>query len=202
MMRQILILFAHPAYNNSQANRCLLEAVADLPQVRIHDLYQHYPDMFIDIKREQQLLLEHDIILFQHPLYWYSAPALLKEWFDLVLEHGFAYGSQGKALQGKLAGSVITTGGSLSSYSTQGYNRYPLQSFLLPFAQMATLCGMEYLAPLVVDGNHKHNGSQMRLEHAASNYRATLRRMIKGEDAPRFDQQRWMDQITEANDGA
>jgi len=201
-MRRILIVFAHPAYNNSHANRFLLEAIGDLPHVTVHDLYQNYPDMFIDIKREQQLLLESDILLFQHPFYWYSAPALLKEWFDLVLEHGFAYGSSGQALQGKLTGSVITTGGTLSSYCSDGYNRYPIQSFLLPYAQMSNLCGMHYLAPFIIDGNHKHRGGEERLRQAGETYRALLQRMGEGCAIPHFDQQQWMEQALEASHGA
>ena len=35
----------------------------------MHDLYATYPDFFIDIHHEQQLLREHDVIIFQHPLY-------------------------------------------------------------------------------------------------------------------------------------
>lgn len=32
------------------------------------------------------------MIVFQHPLYTYSCPALLKEWLDRVLSRGFASG--------------------------------------------------------------------------------------------------------------
>ena len=67
----------------------------------MHDLYEAYPDFDIDVRREQELLAAHEVIVLQHPFYWYSAPALLKEWQDLVLEHGWAYGSGGTALRGK-----------------------------------------------------------------------------------------------------
>jgi hypothetical protein len=66
--------------------------------VDISDLYEEYPDFYINVKREQQLLIEHDIIVFQHPFYWYSSPAILKQWEDLVLEFGFAYGPGGTKL--------------------------------------------------------------------------------------------------------
>ena len=84
--------------------------------VTINSLYDRYPDFYIDVIAEQQLLLEHDIIIWQHPFFWYSGPALLKEWFDLVLQHGFAYGEKGLKLQGKKAMSVITTGGRQDVY--------------------------------------------------------------------------------------
>ena len=46
---------------------------------------------------EQQRLADHDLIVLQFPLYWYTGPALLKEWLDLVWLQGFAYGESGGA---------------------------------------------------------------------------------------------------------
>ncbi len=153
-MKRILVLFAHPAIHKSRVQLNLIKALKSLDHVTIHNLYQTYPDFYIDIKQEQELLAQHDLIIWQHPFYWYSAPAILKEWQDLVLEHGFAYGKNGHALTGKTLLSVISTGGSRSTYSEQGFNRYPITQFLLPFAQTAFLCGMNYLPPFVVHGSH------------------------------------------------
>ena len=86
MPRRVLILYAHPMPRKSRANRALAEAVRGLEGVTFHDLYEAYPDFFIDVAREKALLVEHDVIVLQHPFYWYSAPALVKEWLDLVLE--------------------------------------------------------------------------------------------------------------------
>ncbi|MGB3613492.1 MAG: NAD(P)H-dependent oxidoreductase [Elainellaceae cyanobacterium] len=152
---RILILFAHPALEKSRINRQLVDAVQDLEQVTVHDLYETYPRFLIDVKREQQLLVEHDIIVFQHPLYWYSSPAILKEWQDLVLEYGFAFGHEGTALQGKKCFSAITAGGTKAAYCRQGYNYYSIRELLTPFEQTARLCGMEYLPPFVVYGTHQ-----------------------------------------------
>ena len=80
--RKVLILFAHPALEKSRVNRRLIEAVKTLDGVTFHDLYQLYPDLDIDVAREQALLTEHDVVVMQHPLYWYSTPAMLKEWQD------------------------------------------------------------------------------------------------------------------------
>ena len=92
MQNQILILFAHPALQKSRVNRVLISTVRDLPGVTFNDLYEAYPEFDIDVKREQELLVRHDIIVFQHPLLWYSTPAMMKEWQDLVLEHGWPTG--------------------------------------------------------------------------------------------------------------
>src|SRR5262245_49141826 len=102
MPRRILILFAHPVLERSRVNRRLVDAVRDLPGVTVADLYEEYPTLAIDVRREQARAAAHDVLVLQHPFYWYSAPAIVKEWLDLVLEHGWAYGQGGTALHGKL----------------------------------------------------------------------------------------------------
>ena len=149
-MRRVLILFAHPVLERSRVNRRLLEAVTGLEGVTVHDLYEEYPTLAIDVEREQALLLEHDVIVFQHPFYWYSVPAILKEWQDLVLEHGWAYGKGGDHLRGKITLNVISTGGPEAAYHKDGYNRFTMRELLAPWDQTAHLCGMTFLAPFAV----------------------------------------------------
>jgi voltage-gated potassium channel Kch len=110
-MRKVLLLYAHPAPHKSRVNRQLVRAARDLPGVTLHDLYEAYPDLDIDVRREQERLRAHDVILFQHPFYWYSTPAIVKEWIDLVLEYGWAYGEGGHALAGKAWVHALTAGG-------------------------------------------------------------------------------------------
>ncbi|MDZ4879120.1 MAG: Glutathione-regulated potassium-efflux system ancillary protein KefG [Chroococcidiopsis cubana SAG 39.79] len=162
---RILILFAHPALEKSRINRQLIKAVRGMDSITIRDLYEHYPNFHIDVKFEQALLVTHDIIIFQHPFYWYSSPAILKEWQDLVLEHGFAYGHNGTALRGKKLLSAITTGGSEQAYCRQGHNYFTIRELLAPFEQTAHLCGMEYLPPFVIHGTH-----QLQETHQISRY--------------------------------
>ncbi len=149
-MRRVLILFAHPVLERSRVNRRLVEAVREVEGVHVHDLYEEYPTLAIDVKREQALLLEHDVIVFQHPFYWYSCPAILKEWQDLVLEHGWAYGVGGTHLRGKITFNAITTGGPANAYQKGGYNRFSVRELLSPWDQTAHLCGMQFLAPFAV----------------------------------------------------
>lgn len=151
---RILILFAHPALQKSRVNVRLIQYVTDIEGVMFHDLYEAYPDFHILVPYEQELLTKHDIIVFHHPVFWFNMPALMKEWMDLVLEHGWAYGKGGKALKGKKLLSVISTGGRESLYQEDGYNRHTIGDFLLPIRQMAYVCGMEYLSPFVVHGTH------------------------------------------------
>ena len=118
--------------------------------VTVHDLYEAYPDFDIDVSREQALLREHDVIVFHHPFYWYSSPAVVKQWMDLVLEYGFAFGSHGTELRGKALMSVLSTGGEKAGYSRQGLHGHTLREFLIPFEKTAHLCNMAYLPPFVV----------------------------------------------------
>jgi glutathione-regulated potassium-efflux system ancillary protein KefG len=150
--RRILVLFAHPSLERSEVNRPLVEATAGVSGVTLVDLYARYPSFEIDVDREQAQLLAHDAICFMHPLYWYSTPAILKEWQDLVLEHGFAYGSGGTALHGKLFFSALSAGGPELAYGAQGYNHFSIRELLYPLEQTALLCGMHYLPPFALFG--------------------------------------------------
>lgn len=151
-MKKILILLAHPTLERSRINRAMLRAIDNIPEITIHDLYETYPDFTINVPFEQRLAAEHDVIIFQHPLYWYSCPALLKEWQDLVLTEEWAYGFDATGLQNKQFMLAITCGGPEHSYSSDGYNRYPIDELLKPFEQTAHLCGMKYAAPFVFYG--------------------------------------------------
>ena len=155
MKKRILIIFSHPAYQRSIVNRALREAASDVESTTIQDLYERYYDFNINVKDEQQLLIDHDIIVFQFPLHWYSCPAILKQWMDLVLEHNFAYGKLGTALNDKKLQVVVTTGGGEATYESRGANNFPLQQFLLPIMQTTSFCGMQYLPPYAVHGAHR-----------------------------------------------
>ncbi|MEM9107517.1 MAG: NAD(P)H-dependent oxidoreductase, partial [Pseudomonadota bacterium] len=128
----------------------MAEAARGLDGITFLDLYAEYPRHDIDVDKEQARLLAHNVIVFQFPLYWYSTPSLLKEWQDLVLQHGFAYGHDGDKLAGKSLLVAITAGGSDDAYTPKGYQHYPLRAFLTPLEQTARLCKMEFLTPFVL----------------------------------------------------
>jgi glutathione-regulated potassium-efflux system ancillary protein KefG len=182
MAKRILIQFAHPALQKSRVNRKLIAALQGLEEVTINDLYEEYPDFSVNVKREQELLLSHDIIVFQHPFYWYSCPALLKEWEDLVLQYGFAYGTQGTQLKGKWVLTAITTGGPKSAYRREGNNYFTIRELLRPFEQTVRLCGMVYLPPFVVSGTLAMKNAE---EIAGS--AALYRRAVENLRDSRFD---------------
>jgi glutathione-regulated potassium-efflux system ancillary protein KefG len=152
---KLLVLYAHPRSEASVVQRAMLRAISGLERVTIVDLYAEYPSLDIDVGREQQRLLEHDVVVLQHPFYWYSSPAIIKEWQDLVLENGWAYGPGGTRLAGRFLMSAISTGGSETAYRRDGRNRFGVCEFLMPFNQTAHLCSMAYLAPFVVQAGRR-----------------------------------------------
>ncbi len=158
---KIVILIFHPMLHKSRVNRVLIKAANELEGVNCRYMYDLYPDFQIDIQAEQEVLLQHDIIIWQHPFYWYSSPALLKEWLDLVLEHGFAFGKEGRALEGKSVMSAITAGARREVYGTQEKVRFSVRSLLEPFEQTANLCKMRYLPPFVSHGTYLLNEQQI-----------------------------------------
>lgn len=151
---KILVQLYHPLLHKSRVNRELLSAIGDLEDISIRNMYDLYPEFHFNIKEEQKLLVEHDIIVWQHPFYWYSSPSLLKEWIDIVLQHGFAYGREGKALSGKKVMTAISTGGRREVYQEDGLRKYKVRQLLAPFERTVTLCNMDYLPPFVIHGTH------------------------------------------------
>ncbi|MEO1549703.1 MAG: NAD(P)H-dependent oxidoreductase [Pseudomonadota bacterium] len=145
-----LVLLAHPNPSQSEVNLTMARAARDLDGVTLVDLYAQYPTLDIDIDLEQARLRAHDILVLHFPFYWYSTPAILKEWQDLVLEYGFAYGHEGTALHGKVMFCAVTTGGAQESYMADGVNHFTVRQLLAPLEQTANLCGMTYLPPLVL----------------------------------------------------
>src|SRR5688572_22076000 len=153
-----------------------------MDRVRFHDLYEEYPGLAIDVRREQALLLGHDVIVFQHPFYWYSSPAILKEWQDLVLEHGWAYGEGGTHLRGKITLNAITAGGPEAAYQKGGYNRFSIRELLAPWDQTAYLCGMKFLAPFAV-----HAALRVKKDEDVASHRAAYRKLIEALRDDRVD---------------
>ena len=147
---KVLLLFAHPSQERSEINTPMFKLASKIDGVTAIDLYREYPTFRIDVDKEQQRLLAHDIVIMQFPLYWYSTPALLKEWQDLVLEYGFAYGHEGTMLHGKTLLCAITAGGAEAAYRKEGYNHFTIRELLHPLEQTASLTGMRYLAPFTL----------------------------------------------------
>jgi len=173
----IALVYAHPYPDRSRANRLLLEAVADLPGLEIHRLYDRYPDFAIDVPAEQAWLARAHTIVWQHPIHWYSVPSLMKHWIDKVLVEGWAYGDGGTALHGKRVLWVCTTGGDAAAYGPEGMHAQAFEAYEPPIRQTVRFCGMQWLPPLVVQGAPRVPESELRAW--AARYRARLEELSR-----------------------
>jgi putative NADPH-quinone reductase len=159
-MKKILIIYAHPSPHKSRYNRSLVNSARLLPNVVIHDLYERYPSLHIDEEFEQKALRDCDVLVFQFPMFWYSAPAILKEWQDCVLQRGFAYGDEAATLTGKTFMIATSTGGSQQMYHQNETHGADISNYLLPMEMAARFCGMQVALPFIT-----HEARRLENDH-------------------------------------
>lgn len=142
-----LIIFAHTFWEDSKVNRALFESIKNLKQVQIHNLSEIYKEGKIDVSKEMDLLKNADKIIFQFPLFWFSTPALLKEWQDRVLT-AILYGENKELLKDKKFQIVTTLGGAQESYD--GHHGATLEELLKPIYYTFEYLGCKSLKPFAI----------------------------------------------------
>ena len=179
----ILVVYAHPYPSRSRACRALVEAIREMPGVQVRSLYDRYPDFDVDAEAERAVLERAELLVLLHPIYWYTTPGLLKQWFDLVLVKGWAYGPGGTKLHGKHCLWVATSGGDPESYTPHGRHGHDFGAFAPVVEQTMKYCGLRWMRPLVVHGAHLIPDAELA-EHAR-HLRARLERWTatRGDDA-------------------
>lgn len=130
-----LVVVIHPDINSSVVNKRWVEELNKYPDLyTVHQLYKAYPDEKIDVQAEQQLIEQHDKIVFQFPFYWFNCPALFKKWLDDVMIYGWAYGSKsGYKMQGKKIALAISAGVDEYEYSASEKYKYTVAELTRPF---------------------------------------------------------------------
>ena len=182
-MSKTLVIAGHPDYKNSIANRAILDEFHRLvPEAEIVYLDAEYPDFNIDVEREQKRLVEADTVVFEFPFWWYSAPSLMRRYFEQVLSYGFAYGSTGTALHGKKLILSFTTGAPEAAYSPDGYQHYDIESFIPQFRALSNLCGFEWQEPIISFGmmllNPDDKGASEKVFAEAKNHAERLKEAV------------------------
>ena len=181
--RNVLVIYAHPASHRSRVNRKLADAARAVEHVEVLDLYETYPDFYIDVAREQARLAGADLLVFLHPIQWYSMPSLLKEWVDVVLQRGWAFGHGGNALKGKGYWLVATTGSPAEAYRAGARHDRPFDDYLPQFQQTAALCGMQWQPPHILHGAHRVGEAAVEAHVAA--FAERLAHYVAGHAPPR-----------------
>lgn len=151
------ILLFHPEPERSRVNAALARAAVGLHHVAIADMATLYPTgiaMERDSTREAARLLRADRIVLQFPMQWYSTPALLKQWQDVVLTRmAYVYwDTEGADLAGKPLMVAATVGAEEASYRRQGRNRFTIAELLAPLEASANRFAMDWQDPFLVLG--------------------------------------------------
>ena len=151
-MSKTLMILAHPKIEASIGNKIISNTIANLDNTEVRHLDKLYPSFKIDIKAEQEALLNADTIIFQYPLFWYSTPAILKEWVDQVIQYGFAFGKDSYNLAGKRVIVSFTIGSPIKDYPEK-----IIDKITFPFEGLAKYCHMEYVGNIFCTDIHGYS---------------------------------------------
>ncbi|MDR3245315.1 MAG: NAD(P)H-dependent oxidoreductase [Prevotellaceae bacterium] len=166
----VVILLTHPDFEKSKANKALIDAVKDIPQVKIVDLYATP----LDVEFYKKTLTEAKAVVFQFPFYWASAPSQLKKWFDEV----FISLAGTEAVKGKPAFVATTTGSEYEAYRSGGRNQFTIDELLRPYQVAVNHSGMVWLTPFAVYGTSRPE-AEKNIKEGAKEYRKRIEALIK-----------------------
>ncbi|GAT91068.1 NAD(P)H-dependent oxidoreductase [Apilactobacillus kunkeei] len=145
-----LVLVSHPEYDNSMTEAFLKQCQSDIENVNWVILDNIQTDFTFDKEKEQQRLAQYDRILFQFPMYWYSAPALMKKYEDDVFTKNFIAYEQEGTLKGKEMGIITTLGDPIKDYQVGGREGFSISELLKPYQAIAQRGQMKFLKPFVI----------------------------------------------------
>ncbi|KRM94367.1 NADPH-quinone reductase (modulator of drug activity B) [Lentilactobacillus senioris DSM 24302 = JCM 17472] len=155
-----LIIVAHPEIENSQTQEFLYQGAQAM------NVEWHHLDAIaqLNVEAEQQLLRTADRIIFQFPLYWYAAPASLKDWEDTVLTRNFIYGDGRFPLANKELGIVVTTGRPLKDFRHGGTENITIDEMLASLRAVGHLAQMKILPAMpIAQFSYQQEAEQMQL---------------------------------------
>ena len=115
-LKKVVILLAHPNMKESQANKALTDAVKDMDEVAVYNLYELHNESTFNVDEWSKIISYAAAVIYQFPFYWMSAPSLLKKWQDEV----FTYLAKTPAVAGKPLMVVTTTGSEFEAYRSGG----------------------------------------------------------------------------------
>ncbi len=162
-MKNILIVNGHTYMNKSIANKRVMDILKEkYPNAVINELVSLYPDYRINVEKEKQKLIHADTIIIQSPLFWFSLTSLVMRWIEEVFTHGFAYGSEGCALEGKKVIVGITAGSSNEDYSN-GKVGISIDEIIKTLEVTFKFCKMDFLGT-VFTGSMFNTGNSTQEE--------------------------------------
>lgn len=75
--KQVVVLLTHPNIKESRANKALMDAISDMGEVAIYNLYEMRVEDAFNAEIWSTIISHASALVFQFPFYWMSAPSLL-----------------------------------------------------------------------------------------------------------------------------
>lgn len=168
---------AHSNPKDSKINKKIKETLQNEEGIVYKDIKSLYSDFNFDIKKEQEDIINADKIVFQFPLYWYTAPSILKQWVDDVFAYDFAFtyaednSWQALNLVGKEFQMIVSIGGDKEDY--EGIN-IKISDCLHSYSTTALVLGMKELDPYYIYGVDTHKYTDEQLDKIALDIKANI----------------------------
>ena len=161
-IKQVVVLLAHPDIKSSQANKALMDAIKELEEVAVYNLYEMRPEDAFNVDSWSKIISQASAIVFQFPLYWMSAPSLLKKT---------------PAVAGKALLVAVTTGSEYSAYRSGGRNNFTIDELLRPYQGSAIHAGMVWQTPVVAYGMGTADAGK-NIAEGVNNYKVRIESLV------------------------
>lgn len=144
-----------------------------LEEVAVYNLYEMRPEDAFNVDSWSKIISQASAIVFQFPLYWMSAPSLLKKWQDEV----FTYLAKTPAVAGKALLVAVTTGSEYSAYRSGGRNNFTIDELLRPYQGSAIHAGMVWQTPVVAYGMGTADAGK-NIAEGVNNYKVRIESLV------------------------
>jgi NAD(P)H dehydrogenase (quinone) len=158
-----LIIYAHP--NPNSFNAAIRKTVEETLRIKgksfeVIDLYKLNFDPVLkpqdfeaimlgkvldDVKKQQDLIIKSDTLIFIFPIWWYSMPAILKGYIDRVFSYGFAYKEEENEIKPLLTGKKVIIFNTLGEDKESCEKRGMTQSLKMTIDGIFEFCGIKVL---------------------------------------------------------
>ncbi|WP_240327331.1 NAD(P)H-dependent oxidoreductase [Burkholderia sp. IDO3] len=138
-----------PRHYRCRANDDVFSALAEQRHASAHDTLPE------DVRREIGRLEQADLVIFQFPIWWHAAPAMLKGWFDRVFVNGGLYTGSRRYdhghFRGRRAICSVTTGAPAATFAPDGRSG-DIDLLLWPIHYSLYYMGYDVLKPVLAHG--------------------------------------------------
>ena len=142
-----MVVISHPTIQTSSSQQFFLATLKGEETVTVRHLDEVWSEAKPHFTRviEEKALVESGAqrLILQFPMYWYQAPAVMKEWIDTVMSKSAPLRKQIKEL-----GIVVTLGVKEEAFRAGCKEQFTISELMRPFQALANAMGWKYL-PIV-----------------------------------------------------